>query len=204
MPNVLIVSRTRMKGGNVCIGGFDIDSKESVRLLTSNGSNQPGSAPYRVGEIWDINYLPRSTVTAPHIEDVLVQSGTFYSTLASTDLQNFILQNCNVYNGSIDKLFDGALHTPTGHAAYIDSQNVPNHSVCFWRSDIDLLHFQAFEKHKYRYYNFDYDACFSYAGTEPPVDAIPAGTLVRMSLTRWWTPPEAVSKACYLQLSGWY
>lgn len=204
MSNVLIVSRTRMGGGNVCIGGFDIDRNRSVRLLTSTGSNQPGTSPYQVGQIWDINYLPRNAVTPPHVEDVLVQNGSLHSNLAGTDLQNFILQNCNIHNGSIGALFGGTLHTPDNHAAYIDSQNVPNHSVCFWRTDGDLHHFQSFDKDKYRYIRFSHDTCFSYVGTEPVISLIPAGTIVRMSLARWWSPSEEVSQACYLQLSGWY
>ena len=32
--DVLIVSRTQMGGGNVCIGGFDISKKRNIRLLT--------------------------------------------------------------------------------------------------------------------------------------------------------------------------
>jgi len=173
-------------------------------LLTSTGSNQPGTSPYQVGQIWNLNYLPKNTVTPPHVEDVMLQSGSLHSNLAGTDLQNFILHNCNIHNGSIGGLFGGALHTPDGHAAYIDSQNIPNHSVCFWRTDEDLDHFTSFDKDKYRYFRFPLNACFSYVGTEPVVNVIPAGTIVRMSLARWWTPPEADSEACYLQLSGWY
>ncbi|MGZ8183605.1 MAG: dual OB domain-containing protein [Methylobacter sp.] len=204
MNSVLIVSRTKMKPGNVCVGGFDIDSKQSVRLLTSTGSNQPDTCSYQVGQIWDVEYLPKNTVIPPHVEDVMVQNSMVRSNLTGTNLQNFILQNCNVHDGSIGDLFGGALHTPTGHAAYIDSQNVPNHSVCFWRTDSDLHHFRSFDKDKYNYIRFPLDASFSYAGTVPVINVVPAGTIVRMSLARWWMPPEAVSQACYLQLSGWY
>ncbi|MFH1320564.1 MAG: hypothetical protein ABII90_07920 [Bacteroidota bacterium] len=43
----------------------------------------------------------------------------------------------------------------------------------------------------------------SYVGFQNPVDKIPAGTLVRISLARWWSPNEDEER-CYLQLSGWY
>lgn len=46
-----------------------------------------------------------------------------------------------------------------------------------------------------------------YVGFEPAVDLIPKGTLVRVSLARWWRPhdsPPDMEERCYLQLSGWY
>ena len=46
-----------------------------------------------------------------------------------------------------------------------------------------------------------------YVGEESPIKVIPAGTLVRVSLARWWRPEDSepnFEKRCYLQLSGWY
>ena len=44
-----------------------------------------------------------------------------------------------------------------------------------------------------------------YVGVEPPPEIIPVGSLVRLSLARWWKPEEKEEdKKCYLQLSGWY
>ena len=45
-----------------------------------------------------------------------------------------------------------------------------------------------------------------YVGEESPIKVIPAGTLVRLSLARWWTPDSEPNdgEKCYLQLSGWY
>ena len=40
-----------------------------------------------------------------------------------------------------------------------------------------------------------------------PIKVIPAGTLVRVSLARWWRPEDSepnFEERCYLQLSGWY
>ncbi len=46
---------------------------------------------------------------------------------------------------------------------------------------------------------------FPYVGFESKVDRIPAGTLMRMSLARWWKPEDSdMNERCYLQLSGWY
>lgn len=43
-----------------------------------------------------------------------------------------------------------------------------------------------------------------YVGFAEPINKIPAGTLVRVSLARWWRPTETSEERCYLQLSGWY
>ena len=46
-----------------------------------------------------------------------------------------------------------------------------------------------------------------YVGEESPIKVIPAGTLVRLSLARWWRPEDSepnFEERCYLQLSGWY
>ena len=46
-----------------------------------------------------------------------------------------------------------------------------------------------------------------YVGEESPIKVIPAGTLVRLSLARWWRPEKSepnFEERCYLQLSGWY
>ena len=37
-----------------------------------------------------------------------------------------------------------------------------------------------------------------------PISEIPSGTLLRVSLARWWKKYEEEEKKCYLQLSGWY
>lgn len=49
MARVIIVSRTRMANGYVCVGGVDVDFCRSVRLLTANGGHETAEdCPYRV------------------------------------------------------------------------------------------------------------------------------------------------------------
>lgn len=43
-----------------------------------------------------------------------------------------------------------------------------------------------------------------FKGFEEPVDVIPAGTLLRVSLARWVSFNEGEEPKCWLQLSGWY
>lgn len=43
-----------------------------------------------------------------------------------------------------------------------------------------------------------------YVGFQNEIDTITTGSLVRLSLARWWTKNNSVDKRCYLQLSGWF
>lgn len=204
MPNVLIVSRTRMGGGNVCIGGFDLTANRNIRLLTAQGGNQPGTTPYQVGQVWNLTYINKPLITAPHVEDVLVQSGQHVSSHTQASLASFIALNCPLVQGSLSSLFGGHVHSHYHAASFIDNTGIPNHSVCFWRVNSDLTLVNVFDKNKYHYVSSGYDTFFAYVGVEPPIPVIRNGTIVRMSLARWWTPPNSQTSACYLQLSGWY
>ncbi len=202
--DVLIVARTQMSPGNVCIGGFDIGTKCNIRLLTSTGENQPDSAPFQIGQIWNIAYIPKKNLTPPHLEDVMIQTARVSSTLDGADIVSFITQNCSVVSGSLDSLFGGAVKSTLRHASYIDSSCVPNHSVCFWRPNSELVHINTFAKDKYHYVDDAHNTYFAYVGLVSPVAVVPKGSIVRISLPRWWAAPGATSKVCYLQLSGWY
>ena len=202
--DVLIVSRTQMGGGNVCIGGFDIRQNKNVRLLASNGGNQPGDAPFQIGQIWKIAYTPKANLVHPHSEDVMVQSSHLVNTLSRTEAKRFIFDNCNVVRGSLKELFAGAVRSPSRGASYVDASNVPDHSVCFWVPNTDLTHVNSFNKHKYHYIDPQHDTYFAYVGTDLAIETIAKESIVRMSLARWWTPPNSESEACYLQLSGWF
>jgi hypothetical protein len=52
MSRVLVVSRTRMNQGRVCVGGHDLDANfRSVRLLTKGGMNLKEEDDIAPGEI---------------------------------------------------------------------------------------------------------------------------------------------------------
>ena len=82
--NVLIVAKTRMKNPYLCVGGLDLETNQGLRLLQSNGSNQLANTRFNVGEIWDIDYVPKKEVEPPHIEDVIVQRSKFMRTQIET------------------------------------------------------------------------------------------------------------------------
>ncbi len=43
-----------------------------------------------------------------------------------------------------------------------------------------------------------------YAGVTQAIQRIPKGTLIRVSLARWWNKDDKTEERCYLQLSGFY
>jgi 1-acyl-sn-glycerol-3-phosphate acyltransferase len=79
-----------------------------------------------------------------------------------------------------------------------------DHSVCFWELEKDLLlYFSKKNKIRYRYDDNEFYINIPFVGYQPPIPFIPAGTVVRLSLARWWAGTGEEPR-CYLQLSGWY
>lgn len=204
MPKVLIVARTQMGHGHVCVGGYHTSGHRNVRLLDSRGANQPENCAYQVGELWQMSYAPRQQLVSPHTEDVLVSAATHVKALSQKQLGTYIREHCHVVAGPSVRLFSGCVQFPQSGAAYIGPEQVPDHSVCFWEIDHPLEYTNAFNKHRYRYYDGTRNTYLPYVGTGAQVDLLPAGSLVRVSLARWWAPPDQVDEHCYLQLSGWY
>ena len=76
MSRVLVVSRTRMTQGRVCVGGHDLDDGfRSLRLLTKAGMNVREELAIAPGEVWELDYADRPNPDPPHVEDVLVSQG---------------------------------------------------------------------------------------------------------------------------------
>ena len=83
-------------------------------------------------------------------------------------------------------------------------QTFPSSSVCFWKTPVALSLEAPFGKPKYHYNTLQEETYLPFVGISAPQPIIPAGTLVRLSLARWWTPEGQQDEHCYLQLSGWY
>ena len=203
--NVLIVARTRMAGDRVCVGGIDVTTGTSIRLLGSDGQNLLESNPIRPGEIWSLTYRPRSKVTPPHVEDVIVAHGHKVETVP--DMRAAILGFVSPWHGPIETIFDGRLSTTDAATAFLArDQAVPCQSTGFWIGSVDIRQ-SKFDPTGRRYWIPDAARIrkLKYVGMDGPIAVIPAGTLVRLSLARWKAfPPGVEDERCYLQLSGWY
>lgn len=198
---VLIVSRTRMKNG-VCCGGINLTTGEFVRIHDHWGKNLTNDVPFQIGQLYSMDY--RTAINKrplPHTEDKEVMPDyKLIGKLTTSEFIDEIDKLIDVPCGGIETIFEGKLRRST-YATYISQEEVPQHSVCFWRPNEPLIKSCFLGKTRYWY-----DGChvISYVGFQEPVDMIPAGTLLRMSLANWWSPDDITEKRCYLQLSGWF
>jgi hypothetical protein len=105
-------------------------------------------------------------------------------------------------------LFDSCLQpTPSGSRYVEEGGRIPSNSVGFWRLPWRLFQRRYNDdgrvKHRYvaaKRYGFS----VTYVGLANPIEVIPRGSLVRVSLARWHQFPDQPSRRCWLQLSGWH
>ena len=212
MVNVLIVARTRMNGG-VCVGGLRLDTNKNVRLKPPGRANQTEDSAFEIGQIWELDFHEVVNTKLPHIEDVIVTDQRLVERV--DNLREFLLQRIHPWQGGPEQLFDRCLCLK-GTGGYISaSGSIPRCSTGYWLPDRSLslnkplIPDMQTDKHYYemlRIADNKRPAMLSikYVGFAAPVNKIPIGTLVRVSLARWWRPIETSEERCYLQLSGWY
>jgi hypothetical protein len=201
--NVLIVARTKMGTSSRCIGGIS-DDGHSVRLLTNAGGNWDTSAPFQIGHVWDIAFTAMAAPTPPHTEDVVICGYNYVRT--EPNLLAHLLTRIVPWRGGIDQLFNGVLGYTGSNNGYVCRRlGIPSNSTWFWIPDRDLT--LRIDRRHYDYSDGYLPRGLSYVGEPTPLPVLPAGSLIRVSLARWWKPDDAepdFEERCYLQLSGWY
>jgi hypothetical protein len=213
VARVLIVAKTHMASG-VCIGGLTREGNKSVRLIPSDRRNHPADTPYDIGQVWDLDFHPSPEVIPPHVEDVIVTKERYIAQVPN--LLETLTQRVQPWKGSPNQLFDDLLTISDGRGYISENRVVPNVSTGFWLLDKPLILNYPHGNPK-PFYRSDFEIevvntlllrrgvlNIPYVGFAPPIDQIPAGTLIRVSLARWWAPDGTNEKRCYLQLSGWY
>jgi hypothetical protein len=204
---ILILSKTHMKGGKCCIGGIATNGRY-VRLLTHDGENQPETTQLTPRQIWEIEFIEKEELKPPHIEDVLIQTQVLKTRLNDNiRILDFINErNIPIWRGHPDTLFDTKIKWTDSGSGYINKEAVPEHSVGFWIPDKNLTLIKSIynDKIRYNYKKVNGWKSLPYVGFEDPVRTIPSGTLVRVSLARWWDTKGTTELRCPLQLSGWY
>ncbi len=189
----------------LCVGGLGLDGGENLRLLQPNAYNQPLDTPFDIGEIWEIQGRRRDDCIPPHVEDFLVTGMDLLG--REPNLARFLAPRVRPWRGGAKVLFGGAIRFTSNHSGYICRQaQIPPCSTGFWIPDRKLTLDPRSEKATYHYARHHWICRLPYVGTDPAQDRIPAGTLLRVSLARWWRPEDApeMEERCYLQLSGWY
>lgn len=200
MATVLIVSKTKM-GNTVCVGGIHEEFGELIRLHNERGGNLSPDVPYEIGDRWEMSVSDAwNARKAPHLEDKITIAIRKLENVGIKGVIDYInthnLQN-RLYSGSLHDTFDGCLQSRT----YVTKDRVPQFSTQFWKTDADLIHSFQYDKHSYYYKGIR----IKYVGFQEPVDKIPAGTIIRLSLAHWYDGKgDWPEQRCYLQLSGWY
>ncbi|MBB6053900.1 dual OB domain-containing protein [Armatimonas rosea] len=200
---VVITGKTKMQGG-LCIGGLRLSDWSAIRLLPSDGSRSwPTDSPMKVGEVWNVEGAPNAVLTPPHTEDFRLTVAPSKVRDYGASLKNDIVANVAVAQGNFAALYQGHLLPILSGSICVRRPNVPSFSTQFWIAtwDINLrLNGKAYYVVSWQ----DKTYKMPYVGVEQPVTVIPAGSLIRVSLARWFTPPSHTEEACYLQLSGWW
>jgi hypothetical protein len=197
-----------------CIGGIVIEENRLVRLLAAGGSNQPSSCDWQIGEIRDMEFTFLSNPNPPHVEDVLVKKVSPPKRhLTPTEIKDWIKQQMqsSIWKSS-NALFGGNLGWTGKGSGFISHLKIPSQSVGFWLLDRNLEKCTETRNGEEKiYYEYKEGSVFAqtrripYVGFSTSIDIIPKGTLVRVSLARWWAPQDTdIEQRCYLQLSGWY
>ena len=201
---VLIVAKTRM-GGGACIGAITEDG-ESVRLIPFNEDPHDGAnREYEVGDVWEISAKPATSLIPPHNENIVVYKKQHL--LTTKELEGAIELLMLAKSGNPTVLYEGLLQSTGSGALYIAKQSgVPPYSTTFWRPDQPLIRDTAGKRVRYRYPNENGGCTFTFVGFQEPLEVIPAGTLLRVSLAHWWRPEDTpdAEECCYAQLSGWF
>lgn len=199
---VAIVARTKM-GGGACVGVMT-QSGRAVRPLPVGGFCHPPHSPFQVGEVWEMHLRARDTPEPPHMEDHDEWGARRVGTVA--DLPDVIRRFGRPVKGEPAALFDATLRFRDVGSAYIPRAGPqPLRSVEFWIVPHEMTLEPLGDKFRYSLH-WPRRLLIPYVGVEPPVERVPAGTLARVSLARWWLNPNHAEEGetCALQLSGWF
>ena len=103
----------------------------------------------------------------------------------------FIQRHMPPVVGGPELLHDGLLQTGRSGALYIsEAGGIPSHSTTFWQPDKPLRLVTDNKRLRYSYPTSDGQQSLAFVGFQEPVEFIPAGALVRVSLAHWWARPE--------------
>ena len=204
---VLIVAKTRM-GAGACIGAIT-ETGESVRLIPFNADSHDGAnKEYEVGDIWQVTGKSETSLIPPHNENFVVhQKSRLHTTKDMKDLVSAIELLMPPKIGHPQALYEGLLrNTESGRLHIAKRSGIPSYSTTFWRTDQPLTLDTEKQKLRYRYPTENGGCTFTFAGFQEPLETIPAGTLLRVSLAHWWRPEDSpeVEERCYAQVSGWF
>lgn len=219
---VLIVAATHMHEGRCCVGALQLqDASGSIvpirqwRLLNADRSFPLlAETSFRVGQVWQVQLepAPEHRIRPPHTEDSYLHASQRIGHLKepqATRLYNGLLRNPKIpmVYGDITQLFDGALRQDeNSQSFYLTQGECPNYSTSFWIPRHPLFVTEN-SYGKLRVVNESLNINLRYTAVEPKIgcgETIPAGSLLRVSLARFWRRNEDEEPRSYLMLSQFY
>ena len=163
---------------------------------------------YEVGEIWEISAEPETSLIPPHNENIVVyKKSRLHTTKDTKDLVSAIELLMPPKTGDPRELYEGLLKTTSSGSLYVAAAgDVPPYSTTFWRPDQPLTRDIEGKRIRYRYPTENGSCTLTFVGFQEPIETIPVGTLLRVSLAHWWRPEDSpeVEERCYAQISGWF
>ncbi len=199
---VVIVARTRMQNG-VCVGAVSMEDGRLMRLLSPTGGHLPFDARYEVGYAWEVDFRPSPYAGAPHVEDCRVYRGLRVDYVA--DLAAYLSERVVTWVGDRDALFDGLLlRSDRGRGHISRTHGIPDCSTGFWRPDTPLRQVIERGRNYFAHGPEGAETIIPYVGMGKAPESIDAGSLARVSLSRWYAPKEGQEEMCWLQMSGAY
>ena len=201
---ILIVAKTR-RGTGACVGGITRAGR-SVRLVAADAErNEHAGLEYNVGEVWEIESAPDTHLIPPHVENIVVLSARRLNPVENVEA--IIRRFMPPAAGGPENLFDGRLQALPSGALYIaERTGLPSRSTLFWETDQPLQRDVEGKRIRYRYPTGDGGRTVTFVGFQEPLEVIPPGTLLRVSLAHWWRPQDRPEDElhCHAQLSGWF
>ena len=195
-------------GSGACIGAIT-EKGESVRLIPFNADPHDGAnKEYEIGDIWKITGEPETSLIPPHNENFVVHKKSRLHTTENTkDLVSAIELLMPPKVGHPRELYEGLLQTTSSGSIYVAAEaDVPPYSTTFWRPDQTLTRDTEERRIRYRYPTENGGCTLTFVGFQEPLETIPAGMLLRVSLAHRWRPADRpdVEERHYAQISGWF
>jgi ATP-dependent DNA helicase RecQ len=185
------------------VGAHDLDDFRSLRLFRHDGSYLEDDANLEIGDVWELSYVERPGAVAPHLEDVLVLRSGARRIGREADLAALVAARDIIWH-SVDELFEGHLNFTAPGSAYVpEAGPLPSRSTGYWQPADELTLYHVNDKPRYRWTGGGALRSIRYVGLADPEPMIPAGSLVRLSLSHPFAPPDG-PRGYWLQLSGWF
>ena len=209
VSKVIILSRTKMSGDKICVGGYCSLHKKYVRLLSNTAQALHANEPYQIGEVYELEYAPRyaNQMDPPHVEDIAVYEKKYLETINQDDLLNKVATPLSIGPLHIKSLFEDKLKWEN-NKGYLLKSAIPASSVVIAKLSHSLEKKQIedsfFYTDKSGFLPKTYAVKYVGEQTLSKDIILPASTPIRFSLARWWDMKGNGEHRSYLQLSGFY